>query len=184
MIPASGSVQGPQLEATAAAALQAASTLAGLANAAPAPTGPNPMLVVPSTPLRPPVGVQEIGNMGNGNYLTLVSQLDWRLFSSKADADALLAVLASQLGISATVIEDGEEGSRFEFADAQSGPRVYAIIGTDSQGNFFYEVAGDILARRQRPDLGVDQGAPYKPGDVLTMSLEVGYGYAEFFWKK
>jgi len=150
-------------------------------------TPSNPILTVPAIPLRPPVGVQEIGNQGGGNYLTMVSGPDWRLFSYKADADALLALLTAELGISASVIEDGEEGSRFVFSaanDPQVGPRVFSIVGTDAQGNVFYEVAGDILARRLKPDYGIDKGAPYKVGDVLKMNLLAEYGYCEFFWSK
>ncbi len=157
------------------------------AQAAPPAPSVNGILIVPGGVLRPPVGVQEIIDTPHGSLLSMVSMLDWRLFSYREDADALLKLLTEKLGINASVIEDGEEASRFVFAAANSadvGPRVFSIVGTDAQGNPFYEVAGDILARRVRPDFGVDKGEPYKPGDVLDMKLSQEYGYSEFFWEK
>src|SRR5579885_2121669 len=137
------------------------------------PAPPNPILVVPSAKLRPPVGVQEIGNQGSGNMAVLVSPLDWKLFSYKSDAQALLALLQSDLGITAEVIVDGEEESRFIFSqgnDPNVGPRVYDIYGTDAQGNVFWETVGDVLNRRVQPE-SQDVGKPYKPGDVLVPKI-------------
>jgi len=129
--------------------------------------------------LTEPEGVKQDMGLPGKQDLRPISQANWRMFSTKADAEAILK----------TVQELAPDAQLVDASKKMYAPFVYASPEPDIMARIVYgtvdhltvqEFAGDLVDRQSKPNPFVDRFAPGQPR--VLRCQPVGAGLGQLYW--